>query len=190
MLDKSLPYYSIIMKRPGGAPIPDYPLPEGFSYVMYEPGDELPWAEIETSVKEFDHVEDALAYFKKRFMPYPDELARRCMFIEDRAGDKIATLTTWWSYTGVRRDPWLHWIALKPEYQGQGLGKALVSRGMQMMVEIEGDRDVYLSTQTWSYKAVGLYKKVGFEYTAEKGLGGYANDQYEKAVEVLEQYVR
>ena len=53
---------------------------------------------------------------------------------------------------------------------------------------MKGDWDVYLSTQTWSYKAVGLYKQVGFEYTAEKG--HYANDQYEKAVEILEQYVR
>ena len=178
------------MKRPKGTEVPSFALPREFSYVFYRPGDEIAWADIETSVNEFDKVEDALAYFKERFLPHPKELTRRCLFVENATGDKIATLTAWWAYTGTRRDPWLHWVAVKPEYQGHGLGKALVSRGMQLMLELEGDQDVYLSTQTWSYRAVGLYKQMGFTYTAEKGIGGRPNDQYEKAVRVLEKYVK
>jgi hypothetical protein len=57
------------------------------------------------------------------------------------------------------------------------------------MLEIEGDRDVYLPTQTWSYKAIGIYVKAGFEITAEQGLGGF-NNEYDKAMPLLKKLMR
>jgi ribosomal protein S18 acetylase RimI-like enzyme len=187
MLDKSIPYYNILMERKKGKPLFRYELPEGFRFVLFRPGDEKAWAEIETSVLEFDKEDDALYYFRESYMTYMDELLKRCLFIEDAEGKKVATLTVWWTYTGNRRDPWIHWVAVRPEYQGLGLGKALVSKGMKHLVEMEGDRNVYLHTQTWSYRAIGIYRKAGFEITKKKGLGGYKNNEYEEAVKLLSQ---
>ena len=187
MLDKSIPYYDILMHRKKGAPMPRFALPEGFAFSAFLPGDEKAWAKIETSVLEFSDEIDALIYFQKNYLPFASELSRRCIFIENSEGEKIATSTAWWNYTGVRRDPWLHWVAVNPRYQGLGIGKALISKITRLMAEIEGDRDFYLHTQTWSHKAVKIYEKTGYAVTAEKNLGDYANENYEKAMEILGQ---
>lgn len=185
MLDKSLPYYDIIMKRDAGSSVFEYRLPDGYSFSMFKNGDEKAWSKIEASVLEFDDELDALLYFQKDFMPFISELERRCLFIENSAGEKIATSTAWWDYTGSRRYPMPHWVAVKPQYQGLGLGKAVVSRITQLMVEIDGDMDFYLHTQTWSHKAVKIYERLGYSITSEKNLFNYTNENYEKAMDIL-----
>ena len=185
MLDKRVPYIDVLMHRKPQAPVPEALLPEGFQFSMFKKGDEKEWAEIETSVLEFDRSVDALAYFQESYLPYLQELERRCIFVEDKDGRKVGTTTAWWAYTQKRRDPWIHWVSVKPEFQGLGIGKALISYALNLMLEIEGDRDYYLHTQTWSHKAIEIYKKAGFQITKEKGLNGYPNDRYKDAMMVL-----
>ncbi|MCL2527976.1 MAG: GNAT family N-acetyltransferase [Defluviitaleaceae bacterium] len=185
MLDKSIPYANVFMCRKKGNPIPEFPLPDGFKFVFFQPGDEKAWAKIETSVSEFDSEQEALAYFKEEFAPGAHELRRRCVFIENEKGEKIATSTAWWNYTGTRRDPWLHWVAVMPQYQGLGLGKSISAKATQLLAEIEGDNDFYLKTQTWSHRAIKIYEKIGYCITDEKYLGKYVNEDYEKALAVL-----
>lgn len=64
MLDKSIPYFNVIMKRAAGTPLSHYGLPIGFSFGMYKSGMEVDWAVIEASVGEFDNAEESLNYFK------------------------------------------------------------------------------------------------------------------------------
>ena len=184
MLDKTLPYYNIIMKRRKGAGIPEVMIPEGYSMKLYSEGDEISWAEIMVSVREFDFYEEALDYFRQEYMPHQAELARRCYFIQSSKGDKVGTLTNWWNYTQDRRDPSVHWVGVKPEYQGLGLGKVLVYEGMRCMLELEGDRDFYLHTQTWSYKAITIYLKAGYEFVKDEVFGNYSND-YDRAIDTI-----
>jgi len=186
MLDKSLPFYKLKMCRKAGTPVPDFPLPEGFKYTFYKDGDEKEWARIEASVEEFDSEFDALLRFKQDFMDYPKELYRRCLFIETQDGEKVATATAWWSYAEDERRAWVHWVSVADGYQGKGLGKAIVSKVTQLLQEIEGDVDIYLSTQTWSYKAVNIYKQFGYEPTDEKILyPGKLKNHYKKAMKIL-----
>ena len=187
MIDKSVPFAKLFMCRKAGTPIPVFPLPEGFKYVFYRDGDEMDWAKIETSVDEFDSEFSALLHFKDYFLPNAEELYRRCLFIENEHGDKVATANAWWSYIENQRRPWLHWVSVDARYLGLGLGKAVISRVTELLRELEGDTDFYLSTQTWSYKAINIYKKLGYEPTDEKILYGreYRN-HYKKAIKVLE----
>ena len=185
MLDKTIPYVDVIMRRKKETPVPCIKLPDGFIFSHFIDGDEKAWAEIEASVLEFPNISDALIYFQKEYKPFISELERRCVFIETADGEKIATATAWWRYTGYRRDPWLNWVSVKPQYQGNGLGRAIISETMHLMVKIEGDRDFYLHTQTWSHKAIRIYESMGFYITNEKNLGNYANDNYEWAIEIL-----
>lgn len=189
MLDKSVEFHRVIMHRKKGTPVPDSSLPEGYKFVKFKEEDEKEWAEIETSVEEFERTVDALVYFQNNYLPYLEEVKRRTIFIENPEDKKIATLTNWWDYTGFRRDPWLHRVAVKPEYQNKGLGKAIIFEGMKRMLKIEGDTDIYLPTQTWSYKAIGIYQKAGFEITDEKGLGGFDNE-YEQAMPILKKLLK
>ena len=185
MLDKSIEHMPVIMHRKAGTAIPEFNLPKGFKFVHYKGGDEKSWAKIETSVLEFDDELDALLYFQKDFLQVPSEAERRCVFIENDKGEKIATASAWHAYTGIRRDSIIHWVAVKPGYQGLGLGKAIVSKVMLLMKDIEGDKDFYLNTQTWSHVAIRIYIKLGFYITGEKNLIGRANDKYPKNIELL-----
>ena len=185
MLDKSVPYVDVLMHRKKGTPIVNIELPNEFKFSLFHSGDEKAWAKIETSVLEFPDELDALMYFQKNYLPFISELEKRCLFIENSEGEKIATSTAWWCYSGIRRDPWLHWVSVKPQYQGLGLGKAIVSKITQMMIDIEGDRDFYLHTQTWSHKAVKIYELFGYSVTSEKNLFTYTNESYERAIAIL-----
>jgi len=188
MLDKSVPYAPITMRRDPGTPPPDFALPPGYRFAFYAPGDEKAWARIETSVLEFECEMDALLYFQGDFMIYKPELPLRCLFAETDAGEKIATASAWWGYTGARRDPMMHWVAVKPEHQGSGVGKAVIAQIIRRMLEIEGDRVFYLHTQTWSHRAVRLYIKSGFYITDEPDIQGNRNDRGAEARAILKRF--
>jgi ribosomal protein S18 acetylase RimI-like enzyme len=179
MLDKSLPYYNVIMKRSANIPVMEPALPEGFSFVYYSDGLELKWADIECSVGEFDTIEAATDYFVSKYLPYVDELYKRLIFVRDKNDDEIATVTGWWDDSVKGRDASLHWLAVKPGYQGLGIGKALVHKCLQVLGETERNKDVYLHTQTWSYKAIGIYLKMGFEIVETETFGHYKNDYWQ-----------
>jgi GNAT superfamily N-acetyltransferase len=175
------------MRRDAGAPVPSFPLPDGYKYAFYSDGDETSWARIEASVLEFDSEFAALMHFKQEFVPYGDELRRRCIFVENSDGEKVATSTAWWAEVEGQRRPWLHWVAAVPSYQGLGLGKAIAARATNLLLELEGDVPIYLKTQTWSYKAVGIYKACGYEPTDEKALYKARRHDYKKALRILKQ---
>lgn len=186
MLDKSIPYKDIVMRLEAVQnPMSDaFHLPDGYAFRFYRPGDEVHWAAIETSVLEFDSRDGALEYFNRTFKPYPTELTRRCVFITNGAGIPVATATAWWVGEGENRQAALHWVAVRPEYQGKGLGKTVVRKVLTLFHLYEKGRDIYLHTQTWSHAAVRMYYDLGFRMVKTGGAGGTEND-YPEAVEIL-----
>jgi ribosomal protein S18 acetylase RimI-like enzyme len=184
MLDKSIPYYNIIMKRLRGTKYPKAILPNSYTFRAFEPGDEKVWAEIMVAVGEFDSLEEASEYFEANYLTDLEALKKRGLFIVDSHGHCVATLTNWWNDSGEIKEPSVHWVGVLPAHQGLGLGKAIVFEGMKRMIALEGDRDYYLHTQTWSYVAVSIYKKVGYQIVKDEVFGEYQND-YELAIETI-----
>lgn len=162
MLDKSLPYIEFEMKRPKDLPLPTFTrnLPAGYQLKSYQPGDEAAWCAIEYAVGEFDTLEEAAAYFAKTFAPYPQELPRRMAFLTDKTGEIVATCTAWW---GKKEEPLLHWLAVLPKAQGKGLASYLAVEITRRLVTINPEKDLFLHTQTWSYPAIFLYEKIGYQ---------------------------
>ena len=185
MLDKSVPHVSFLMRRPKGSPVPEYKLPAGYKFALYKPGDEGAWAAVETSVLEFESEAEALEYFNREFAPHLEALKQRCLFVEHN-GEKVATCTAWWCCP-ERCLPRLHWVAAKPDYQGLGLGKAIVSECTRRMISLDGDVDFFLSTQTGSHRAVKIYAKFGYAVTGEKKICRDKNENHEQALAVLRQ---
>lgn len=187
MLDKSIPYAEIWMCRNRMLPVVEKPLPEGFRYELYHDGDEIAWAAIETAVAEFDDVTKAIAYFNEKFAPYPQELKQRMLFVTNPVGEKVGTCSAWWkTIPDGSRYPLVHWVAVKPGYQGKGLAKAMMTRTIELLEELESTSPIFLHTQTWSHPAIGLYKKLGFDIT-DKNIDGSPNPDYEKAMIILGQ---
>lgn len=199
MLDKTIPYHSIILAiTPETIDALRVPvLPAGYSYHFYTPGDEQAWVDIELSVNEFSNRENGNAYFKQRFLAYPDELPKRCLFIKAADGQLVATSTAWFERDtdqwGPR--PILHWVGCDPLHQGIGLGRAVVSKALSLFPSLWSSRqDVLLHTQTWSHRAVRLYHKLGFNICRKRRTVTYPNDiptlhknGYAQAIEVLKE---
>ena len=185
MFDKSVPYFDVIMHRSAGSPIPEYKLPEGYKFVFFQMGDEKDWGDIQESVGGYDTDVEAMLKFQSKYTQMPDEIVRRCIFVESPEGERVGTVMIWWEYSGLRRDPWLNYVAVKPTHQGKGICQAMLCHMLHMAIDIEGDRDMYLHTQTWSHQAIRIYEKFGFQITKEPNLYKYANDQYVQAQTVL-----
>ncbi len=162
MLDKSIEFHSIIMKNKNNVwpRIPD--APEGYSIRFYKPGDEKDWAKIQTVVGEFENEEQAIECYKG-YLLMPDELRKRQLFVIDNSSQKpVATATAWHSELNGKQIGVVHALSCLPEYQSVGIGKVVAAYMMKCYYELMGGKEVWLDTQTWSYKAIGIYMDLGF----------------------------
>ena len=148
------------MRRDNLDGIPEYPPPEGWRLRWFRRGDERHWLEIH---EEADKISDIHAgLHRQEFGDGLDELSRRQVFLVSPEGAVTGTVTAWWNdeFYGER---WgrIHWLAIRPEHQGKGLAKPLMTAVCQRLKELGHDR-AYLTTSTARVAAVGLYRKFGF----------------------------
>ena len=164
MLDTSIEYKNIIMKIEYNEikNITSPSLPDGFSFRFFEAGDEAHWARIEASVLEFNSVDDAQNYFEMSYLPHKEHLQMRCVFVLNKDRLPIATATSWFADSELGYQACLHWVAVCPEYQGLGIGKAITQQALVNFQKLEPNKPVWLHTQTWSHTAIRLYHHLGF----------------------------
>ena len=160
--DERLCYFEIMFQGSLDS-IPDYPLPEGYRFVRYQPGDRDAWIEIEKSAKEFKTWEQGENAWKRYYEKYEDMLPERMFFIENRSGIKVATATAFFDIYGrdTSGDGWLHWVAVRREEQGKGLSKPLITRVLKRMKELGYSR-AKIPTQTTTWLACKIYYDLGF----------------------------
>lgn len=157
MLDTSLPHIPVVMtcQSPGSAP--HFSLPEGYVLRPWAPGLERAWCEIETACGEFPNTGSAMEHFSWEFLPFPEALAKGMWFALAPDGSPAGTVTLWHG-THLGRDlPRIHWVATHPAHEGKGVAKGLLSFVMERCAG-----PLYLTTQTWSWPAVRLYRRMGF----------------------------
>jgi len=140
----------------------DMPLPKGYYFVNYrDNNDQLVWADIEMAAGEFSTVDKALEKFKREFGDHKEELQSRCYFLYSPDGEPVGTATGWFDNLFNRQEYGrLHYVAIKPEYQGKHLAKPLVAMALK---RIQQSHDkAYLTSQTTSWKAINMYLDFGF----------------------------
>ncbi|MEF3304934.1 GNAT family N-acetyltransferase [Paenibacillus sp. GYB003] len=157
----AIPYVELFMRRPNLLQIPDAPLPDGYSIRSFAAGEDAHWARIEHAAGEFKTEDDALRHFRNEFGGKPEQMEKRCLFLTDAAGVPVGTTTAWYGDWDGRTSGRIHWVAVVPEHQGKRLAKPLLSAALRTMAQFH--EDAYLTTQTTSYKAVGMYLNYGFE---------------------------
>lgn len=140
-----------------------FPLPEGYRYVFYQDGDRDHWIDIEKSAKEFTSYEQGLESWNKYYGGRESTLTNRMVFIEDAEGRKAATATAYYDVRKIDRsgDGWLHWVAVRREYQGQGLAKPLITHVLDIMRKL-GYTHAKIPTQTTTWLACKIYLDLGF----------------------------
>ncbi len=160
--DERIRYYELILER-NLENLPFFPLPDGYRYVFFRPGDRDYWIDIEKSAKEFASCEQGGEAWNRYYGGREDELTGRMVFVEDANGRKVATATAFYDIRGIDKsgDGWLHWVAVRREYQGRGLAKPLISYVLKLMQSL-GYTHAKIPTQTTTWLACKIYLDLGF----------------------------
>ena len=183
MIDRSIPYYNLILKCTKICTTP-VSLPEGYSFKMYDECYEKYWAKLEYEIGDFSSVEEAEMYFKTNYCNQIRELKKRCVFVVDAYSNFVGSCIAWHDLKDNDTVSSLHWLVVSPEHQGKHIGLALCQKVMDIFNEC-GETPVYIHTQPWSYKAILLYIKLGFKIQKNDTFSHYEN-QYKKAIKILE----
>lgn len=176
MIDRTIPYYHIIMRCDRVLPM-EVKLPEGYALRTYRPGDEIAWADMECAIGDFPTHEDALALFTQRYLAAPDRIFFAIAPDGEIVGSAIADLRG----GNIRA---LNWVVVAQAHQGKGLGKALCQTCLRLFRREDNALPVYLHTQPWSWKAILLYISLGFKLQPLDTFSGHMN-QYAQAMAIL-----
>ena len=160
--DEKICFYELLFEREL-SDMKHYSLPAGYKFVPYSNGDRERWIDIEISAKEFTSYEQGLEAWERYYANSLDILPDRMYFIENEKGEKIAAATAFYDIHG--RDTsgagWLHWVAVKREYQGKGLSKPLITYVLNVMRNL-GYLHAKIPTQTNTWLACKVYLDLGF----------------------------
>lgn len=170
MLDLTVPYYPVIMinRSPGHF---QAALPSGYQLLPWSPGREGDWSAIQCAANSAA-PEKMDAVFQGEFASRPDLLRRRLLLAYSPDGTPAATAALWQGEDLGTDMPRLHWVATAPREQGRGLCKALLAALLELYHAEGCTGGIYLTTQTTSWRAIGIYERFGFVPELEHTLPG------------------
>ncbi len=140
--------------------LPRLEVPAGFQLRGYRPGDVEVWFRILSRADRYLPV--TIEQHGRSFGGSEPELSRRQLFLLAPDGTPIGTSTAWFGSNPLDAT-WgrVHWLAVLPEWQGRGLGKALLAATLRRLQEL-GHSRIYLITETVRRRAIALYLEFGF----------------------------
>lgn len=159
--DKRIRHFELMLSR-ALDDLPVHPLPAGYRFAPFRPGDREAWIGIERSAKEFDSFDEGAAAWARYYGDREEELPDRMIFIETASGEKVATATAMYDVFGRDKSgsAWLHWVSVRRDHQGRGLSKPLVCEAFRIMKDL-GYTRVVVPTQTNTWLAVKVYLDLG-----------------------------
>ncbi len=160
--DERIKFYELLLEGDLDR-LPCFTLPQGYKFVFYKQGDRDIWIDIEKSAKEFASYAQGLKAWHRYYGDNEKSLLERMVFVENENGEKVATATAYYDITNRDKsgDGWLHWVAVRREYQGKGLSKPLISYVLGVMRGL-GYTHVKIPTQTTTWLACKIYLDLGF----------------------------
>ena len=124
-----------------------------------------------------------IKYFQDVYSHKKDLFYEKCLFVCNSKDRPIATILTWKAYDKITT---IHWFKVLKEYEGLGIGRALLSIAMQSLSEKE--YPVFLHTQPASYRAIKLYTDFGFYLLSNPEIGNRKN-HLEECLPILKEYM-
>jgi len=128
-------------------------------------------------VVEAQHVDYVTEWYDKVYAKHEDEFFCRCMFICDANDKPVSSTFIWRSYEQINT---VGWFRTLPEYEGKGLGRALLSK-----ILTDAELPIYLHTQPSSARAIKLYSDFGFKLITDPVVG-YRKNELTESLPYLE----
>ena len=151
-------YESVEMICPDLTRTPIYSLPENYGLRMYVAGDEVHWTDIHVDADGYSTITPEL--FAQQFGGDGLMLAERQFYLLGEGQRPIGTASAW---PGWHDGDWgmVHWVAIRPEAQGKGLAKGLMTAVCQKFLAL-GTQKAHLGTANVRIPALNLYLHFGF----------------------------
>ena len=151
---------NISMIRPTLENLPTFAIPAPYTLRWYQPGDEKAWLAIHIAADPY--ITYSAETFDKEFGAERALLPTRQAYLCDGMGALVGTSSAWF-YTDEEGDPYglVHWVAIHPSAQGQGLAKPLLGLVCARLRELGHER-AYLNTASARIPAISLYLQFGF----------------------------
>jgi len=127
-------------------------LPAEYSFRLCRRDELEVWKRV---VVEEQYVHYVTEFYEKVYAKHEDEFFRRCLFACDANDKPVASTFIWRSYGLINT---VGWFRVLPEYEGKGLGRAILSE-----IFTDAEYPIYLHTQPTSARAIKLYSDFGFK---------------------------
>ena len=146
-------------------------LPPGYHFRRIHEGEIESWKRMpfDDERTAAEHLSYMTGFFERVYAPQKSLFLERCLFACDKDDQPVGTGFIWEACGNV---PTVHWYKVKKEYEGRGIGRALLSKVMQSAA----DYPVYLHTQPGSFRAIKLYTDFGFELLLDPVIGSRNNE--------------
>jgi len=155
-------YTQVHMVREDLEHIPTSALEDTYSVRWYQPGDDRAWLDIHQEAYRDDPIHIGPDRHKLAFQEDVPALEQRQLFVCNQKGREIGTATAWYDKDEQGEEYGLvHWVAMRPKVQGQGLAKPVMTIILNRMREL-GHQKAMLRTQSFRIPAIQLYLKFGF----------------------------
>lgn len=161
-LDMSIPYYPVLMTWEK-QDIPALTLAKGYRFVPYDDSYREAWIDLHVRLKQLPNKEEGSAYFAKTFETQREALDKQMILVCDAQGQLAGTSSIWEGFHFGERRYRVHWVGVDPAHQRRGLAKALMVKTLHLYEDMHIETPLYLTTQTNSYIAIGMYEQLGFK---------------------------
>ena len=138
----------------------------------------------------FDTPEDRETYrpfmdewYDRVYLPREDLFFQKALVVCNAEDQPIGTCFIWKAYGEFNT---IHWYKVSKAYEGQGIGRALlteVMRGLDL-----GEYPVYLHTQPGSFRAIKLYSDFGFDLLTDPVIG-HRKNELEETLPILQAWM-
>ena len=140
-------------------------LPDGYSFRLCRRDELDTWAHV---VVEKPYVAYVVEFYDLVYAKHEDEFFRCCFFVCNADDEPVASCLIWRSYGLINT---VGWFRVLPDYEGLGLGRALLSELFN-----DAQYPIYLHTQPTSARAIKLYSDFGFKLVTDPVIGYRRND--------------
>lgn len=141
---------------------------------------EMPFDDVK-SAKEYNGF--MTEYFNDVYGSKEDLFFQKCLFVCDKNDTPIGTCFAWKAYEKIST---IHWFKVRKNYEGSGIGRALLSIVMRSIKE--NDYPVFLHTQPSSFRAIKLYSDFGFAFLTDPIIG-YRKNDLEECLTILKEHM-
>lgn len=171
-MSENIADYNLFMCCTAPNPAAFSALPEGYRFDFCL-RDELPlWKAFPFDDEETARIYEPSmdAYFHRVYGKQEQLFFHSCLFVRDSAGVPVGTAFLWRAYGKINT---LHWLKVRRDCEGKGLGRAILTRLLSGLSQQE--LPVCLHTQPGSFRAVKLYTEFGFSLLTDETIGARKN---------------